>query len=43
LVQELFYLEKTEREVSAAMNLSKTTLHYHKKKVLEKLKKHLEK
>lgn len=43
LIQELFYLEKTEREVCAALNVAKSTLHDRKARVLEKLRKQLEK
>lgn len=43
LIQELFYLEKTEREVCAAFNMAKTTLHRRKNGILEKLRKQLEK
>lgn len=43
LVHELFYLEKTEREVSAALHMSKTTLHRKKERVLAKLRELIEK
>lgn len=43
LIQELFYLEKTEREVCAALNVAKSTLHDRKARVLDKLRKQLEK
>ena len=38
LIQELYYLEKTEREICASLNLAKTTLHRKKIAVLEKLR-----
>lgn len=43
LVEELFYLEKTEREVARLFKVSQNTIHYRKNKVLEKLKQLLEK
>lgn len=43
LVHELFYLEKTEREVSTALHMSKTALHRKKERVLAKLRKLIEK
>lgn len=43
LINELFYLEKSEREVCAALNMAKTTLHHRKKRILEKLRKEIEK
>lgn len=43
LIIELFYLEKTEREVCAALNVAKTTLHDRKNRILAKLRKQLEK
>lgn len=42
LVRELYYLEKTEREVSAALHIAKTTLRRRRDRVLEKLRKLLE-
>lgn len=42
LVMELFCLEKSEREASAALNMAKTTLHRKKNRVLKKLRKKLE-
>lgn len=39
LIQELYYLEKTEREVSKIFNITHVAIHKRKKKVLEKLKK----
>lgn len=43
LIQELFYLEKTEREAAGLFQVSQNTIHYRKCRVLEKLKKLLEK
>lgn len=42
LVEELFYLEKTEREVCDALHMAKTTLHRRKMGILAKLREHLE-
>lgn len=42
LIREIFYLEKTEREVSAAYHLTQTAIHKRKKRILEKLKKFFE-
>lgn len=42
LIWEIFYLEKTEREVSAVYNLTQTAINKRKKKILEKLKKFFE-
>lgn len=42
LIQELYYLDRTEREVSAALSLAKTSLHRRKKAILSKLRKILE-
>lgn len=42
LIQELYYLDRTEREVSAALSLAKTTLHRRKNAILSKLRKILE-
>ena len=39
LIREIFYLEKSEREISAAYNLTQAAIHKRKKKILEKLKK----
>lgn len=39
LIQEIFYLEKSEREVSTAYHLTQAAIHKRKKKILEKLKK----
>lgn len=38
LIQELFYLERTEREAAKLFKVSQNTVHYRKNKVLEKLK-----
>lgn len=38
LIQELFYLERTEREAAKLFQVSQNTVHYRKNKVLEKLK-----
>lgn len=43
LIQELFYLEKTEREAAGLFQVSQNTIHYRKCRALEKLKKLLEK
>lgn len=43
LIQELFYLEKTEREVAELLHTAASTINYRKKRVLAKLKKLLEK
>lgn len=43
LVEELFYLEKTEREAAERFAVSQNTIHYRKNKVLEKLRKLIEK
>ena len=43
LVEELFYLEKTEREAAKRFEVSQNTIHYRKKKVLDKLRKLMEK
>ena len=39
LIHEIFYLEKSEREISAVYNLTQAAIHKRKKKILEKLKK----
>ena len=39
LIREIFYLEKSEREISAAYNLTQAAIQKRKKKILEKLKK----
>lgn len=39
LVREIFYLEKSEREISAAYHVTQAAIHKRKKRVLEKLKK----
>lgn len=38
LIRELFYLGKTERQVSETLNMAKTTLHRQSKRILDKLK-----
>ena len=43
LIEELFYLEKTEREAAELFAVSQNTIHYRKNKILEKLKKLMEK
>ena len=43
LLEELFYLEKTEREVAGMYAVSQNTIHYRKNRILEKLKKMMEK
>ena len=43
LVEELFYLERTEREVARRFRVSQNTIHYRKNKVLDKLRKLMEK
>ncbi len=43
LIEELFYLERTEREAAGRFAVSQNTIHYRKKKVLEKLKGLMEK
>ncbi len=42
LIWELFYLEKTEQQVSEALHIARTTLRYRRDKVLAKLKEFLE-
>lgn len=42
LIQELYFLEKTERQVSEALHMAKTTLRRRHQKVLDKLKELLE-
>lgn len=42
LIWELFFLEKTERQVSEALHIAKSTLHHRRNRILEKLKKYLE-
>ena len=37
-MEELFYLEKTEREVCGALHMAKTTLNRRKQAVLKKLR-----
>lgn len=43
LIQELFYLEKTERDIAALLQISQNTVNYRKNKVLAKLRKLIEK
>lgn len=38
LIRELYYLDKTEREVSAALHIAKTTLRRKRERILEKLR-----
>lgn len=42
-LEELFYLEKTEREVAGLYDVSQNTIHYRKNKLLDKLRKMMEK
>jgi len=42
LIYELYYLDKTEREVGALLKLPQATLHKRKKKALDRLRKFLE-
>ena len=43
IIQELFYLKKTEREVSASLHMPLSTFHSRKNAVLKKLRKLMEK
>ncbi|NBI18062.1 sigma-70 family RNA polymerase sigma factor [Neglecta sp. X4] len=43
LIQELFYLERTEREISHSLHIALSTLHDRKKRILKKLRTTLEK
>ena len=43
LLETLFYLEKTEREVAGLYDVSQNTIHYRKSRLLDKLKKMMEK
>ena len=43
LIQEVFYLERTEREIAKNRNMAPTTIHSRKVAVLKKLRKLLEK
>ena len=43
LLNELFYLEKTEREVAGMYAVSQNTIHYRKNRLLDKLRKMMEK
>ena len=42
LLDELFYLERTEREVCDALHMAKTTLNRRKNAILKKLKERME-
>ena len=42
LVEELFYLEKTEREVCDALHMAKTTLNRRKQAILKKLRERMQ-
>ena len=42
LVEELFYLEKTEREVCDALHMAKTTLNRRKQAILRKLRERMQ-
>ena len=42
LIRELYFLEKTERQVSEALHMAKTTLRRRHQKVLDKLRELLE-
>lgn len=42
LIYELFYIQRTERELCAMIGIGKTTLHKRKEKLLAKLRKILE-
>lgn len=42
-LEELFYLEKTEREVAGMYDVSQNTVHYRKNRLLDKLRKMMEK
>lgn len=42
LIYELFYIQRTERELCTMMGIGKTTLHKRKEKLLAKLRKILE-
>lgn len=42
LIQKIFYLEKSEREISSAFHLTQAAIHKRKKKILKKLKKFFE-
>ena len=43
MLETLFYLEKTEREVAGLYDVSQNTIHYRKSRLLDKLKKMMEK
>ena len=42
-LEELFYLEKTERDVAGVYDVSQNTVHYRKNRLLDKLRKMMEK
>lgn len=42
IIQELYYLGKSEREVSTALHMARTTLQHRRDKALEKLREYLE-
>lgn len=42
LIYEIFYMERTEREISACMNVPSTTLHSRKSAILRKLRRLIE-
>lgn len=42
LIRELYYLDKTERQVSEALHIAKSTLHYQRDQILSKLRKLLD-
>lgn len=42
LIWELYYLEKTERQVSEALHMAKTTLRRHRNQILNKLRRLLD-
>lgn len=43
LIRELFFRNKSERQLSAATGIPQMTIHYRKRKILKKLRKLLEK
>lgn len=42
LIRELYYLDKTERQVSEALHMAKSTLHYQRDQILGKLRRLLD-
>jgi len=42
LIRELYYLDKTERQVSEALHMAKSTLHYQRNQILGKLRRLLD-